>query len=138
MKPMFALIAFGIISTGITLAIALNLHDGVVTNSKYEDGLNYELNEKLEQEYKNELIFNGFTIEANKMILDAVIPEDNMPDTVYLRSPIKKNSYQFYNDNSSFIYNSVSDIKQGWYNLELIYIVDNRSVLVVYNYYHEK
>lgn len=138
MKPMFALIAFGLISTGIILAIALNLHDGVVTNSKYEDGLNYEANEKIEQEYKKELVFNGFITDSNKMILDMVMPIDKIPYTVSLQSPIKKRSYQFHKDNNSFIYPALSDIKQGWYNLELIYVVDNRTAPVVYNYYHEK
>ena len=138
MKPMILLISFGVITTAITLIIALKHHDGVVTNSKYVDGINYDNDQAFKKEYRKDIEFNGFEIDNNSMILKASFAEDKLPVAVILKAPIKKNAYTFKNDNGTFIYDSLSSINKGWYNLELVYLNNERSVPVVFSYYHEK
>ncbi len=138
MKPMILLISFGVITTAITLMIGLKLHDGEVTNSKYIDGINYDNDQAFKKEYRKDILFYGFERDNNSMILKASFLPDKVPVEVILKAPIKKSSYAFKNDNGTFIYDSLSSINQGWYNLELVYLSDNRTVPVVFSYYHEK
>ena len=138
MKPMILLISFGVITTAITLMIALKHHDGEVTNSKYVDGINYDNDQAFKKEYREDIEFNGFEIDNNSMILKASFAEDKVPVAVILKAPIKKNAYTFKNDNGTFIYDSLSSINKGWYNLELVYRNNNRNVPVVFSYYHER
>lgn len=128
MKPMFALIATGIILLLVMLYFGNSSFDGVYETSVYDNRLKF--NQTIEDTKRFEKLISSVKISydntTNITTLDFKI-DDNYTDQyklnkVSLTTPVKNNNVDFYLDNGTNKYSVGGKLKSGLY--KVIYNVD--------------
>lgn len=140
MKPMFLLIAVGVISLGITYYIGNKYFDGVVDERTYEASLAYDENTKnikeMEKAFSNinltkteNLVTVSFNYNPeNTLFSDAKI------EGVKLVRPVGV-STEFILNNVDDKYVIDKDIPKGFYHLKILCIKDDTSIIITKNLY---
>lgn len=156
MKPMIALITFGVITLGITFYLGKNSFDGVVEDKTYEASLSFDKDTKnaniMEKAFSN-IKFNNddksisFDYNPEKAIDDNTVKttNDNSEKITYSNAVIqsiklvrpvgKSEEFVFTKDNNKYMLNNDTALSKGWYYVKFLCVADNNSIVVTKNLY---
>ncbi len=140
MKPMFLLIAVGVISLGITYYIGNKHFDGVVDERTYEASLAYDENAKNTKEM--EKAFSNIKLTKNGNLVTVSFdykPENTLftnakIEGVKLVRPVGVSKELLLNKNGDK-YTIESDIQRGFYHLKILCVDENNSIIITKNIY---
>lgn len=145
MKPMIVLLAFGIISLGITFAIGKKHFDGVVEDKTFEASLRYD--ETVNNIKDMEKAFSNITITrdnlGNVTVNFLFEPEKTSfvnahISSVTLVKPVGSTDiHSLTASENGYILSNSNDIVPGWYHLKLSCVDGKNNVTVTKSVYVE-